>query len=237
LRNYECLFIVNPNFDGDGISKVIEKVTGYVKKAEAEVAKIQSWGKRRLAYPIEKQQYGNYVLMYFTGEAPKVVDLQHNMELDGEVLAYMTIRLDEMPDFESLSIPEDNSEDDRRFRSSRGRDSYSRSRSDRSGDSAPGRSGRSPAPKTAELAKTEAPEAEADVSEGDTAVKTDMDTVAAVELAVKDEESNETEPATAVAEAVDDKVETPAGLAATEDQAEVASAKEKEPDEQQKDAE
>ena len=36
MRNYECLFIANPNIEGDGMSSVVEKVTAYVKEAGAE---------------------------------------------------------------------------------------------------------------------------------------------------------------------------------------------------------
>lgn len=145
MRNYECLFIVNPNFDGDGISTVIEKVTGYVKEADAEVANIQHWGKRRLAYQIEKQQYGNYVLMHLNGEAPKISDLQRSLELDDSVLAYLTVRLDEMPEFDKVMIPEEESEDDRRG----GRSRYDDSRS-RDGGSSYSRTRRSAEPEEAE---------------------------------------------------------------------------------------
>jgi len=140
LRNYECLFIANPNIEGDGISSVVEKVTAYVKEAGAEVANIQHWGKRRLAYQIEKQQYGNYVLMYINGEAPKIVDLQRSFELDSTILAYLTIRLDEMPEFDKVFIPEDDGEEDRRG----GRSRYEGSRG-KYGSSAPtGPEGKAP---------------------------------------------------------------------------------------------
>ena len=140
MRNYECLFIANPNIEGDGISSVVEKVTAYVKEAGAEVANIQHWGKRRLAYQIEKQQYGNYVLMYINGEAPKIVDLQRSFELDSTILAYLTIRLDEMPEFDKVFIPEDDGEEDRRG----GRSRYEGSRG-KYGSSAPtGPEGKAP---------------------------------------------------------------------------------------------
>ena len=140
MRNYECLFIANPNIEGDGMSSVVEKVTAYVKEAGAEVANIQHWGKRRLAYQIEKQQYGNYVLMYINGEAPKIVDLQRSFELDSTILAYLTIRLDEMPEFDKVFIPEDDGEEDRRG----GRSRYEGSRG-KYGSSAPtGPEGKAP---------------------------------------------------------------------------------------------
>lgn len=159
MRNYECLFIVNPNFDGDGISTVIEKVTGYVKEADADVANIQHWGKRRLAYQIEKQQYGNYVLMHLNGEAPRITDLQRSLELDDSVLAYMTVRLDEMPEFDKVMIPEDDSEDDRRGGRSRYEGSRSRSGGSYSRDGRNAEPGASdadkPKPKPAGDAKAE----------------------------------------------------------------------------------
>jgi len=93
-----------------------------------------------LAYQIEKQQYGNYVLMYINGEAPKIVDLQRSFELDSTILAYLTIRLDEMPEFDKVFIPEDDGEEDRRG----GRSRYEGSRG-KYGSSAPtGPEGKAP---------------------------------------------------------------------------------------------
>ncbi|MCF7802235.1 MAG: 30S ribosomal protein S6 [Candidatus Marinimicrobia bacterium] len=210
MRNYECLFIVNPNFDGDGISTVIEKVTGYVKEADAEVANIQHWGKRRLAYQIEKQQYGNYVLMHLNGEAPKITDLQRSLELDDSVLAYLTVRLGEMPEFDKVMIPEDESEDDRRGGRSRYDDSRSRDRGSYSRDT------RSPRPDKADTAEDEPATEVDDKGDADIDTSPEAEVKAEAETAVvKDDSEPKQEAASEEAEPVeaadDEKADADAG--------------------------
>lgn len=106
MKRYECLFIVSADMDGEGTSRVTKKVEGYLQANGGEVANVQHWGKRKLAYLIDKQRYGAYVLMHFSGESPDLAAFQHELELDGEIMAYMTVRLDKFPDFDSLTIPQ-----------------------------------------------------------------------------------------------------------------------------------
>lgn len=106
MKKYECLYIIHPDYDGEGISRVAEKVSEYVQSIGGEVVNVQHWGKRKLAYLIDKQRFGSYVLIHFSGESADIAAFQHELEIDSRILAYMTIRLDEFPDFDSLSIPQ-----------------------------------------------------------------------------------------------------------------------------------
>jgi small subunit ribosomal protein S6 len=106
LKKYECLYIVNINFDSEGTSAVVAKIEEVLKNVGAEVVNTQHWGKRKLAYAIDKERYGNYILLHFQGENPDVTELQREFEIEKGVLHYMTIRLDEFPDFETLSVPQ-----------------------------------------------------------------------------------------------------------------------------------
>jgi small subunit ribosomal protein S6 len=106
LKKYECLYIVNINFDSEGISAVVARVEEVLKNVGGEVVNTQHWGKRKLAYAIDKERYGNYVLMHFQGENPNISELAREFEIETGVLHYMTIRLDEFPDFETLSVPQ-----------------------------------------------------------------------------------------------------------------------------------
>jgi len=105
LKNYECLYIVNINYDSEGTSAVAARVEEVLKNVGAEVVNTQHWGKRKLAYAIDKERYGNYILLHFQGENPDISELQREFEIEKGVLHYMTIRLDEFPDFETLSVP------------------------------------------------------------------------------------------------------------------------------------
>ena len=106
MKKYECLYIVNINFDSEGISAVVARVEAVLKNVGGELANTQHWGKRKLAYAIDKERYGNYVLMHFQGENPDISELAREFEIESGVLHYMTIRLDEFPDFETLAVPQ-----------------------------------------------------------------------------------------------------------------------------------
>jgi len=106
LKKYECLYIVNVNYDSEGISAVTARIEEILKNSGAELKNTQHWGKRKLAYAIDKERYGNYVLLHFEGEDPSIADFQREIEIELSVLHYMTIRLDEFPDFEALTIPQ-----------------------------------------------------------------------------------------------------------------------------------
>jgi len=106
LKKYECLYIVNINFDSEGISAVVARVEEVLKNVGGELANTQHWGKRKLAYAIDKERYGNFVLMHFQGENANISELAREFEIESGVLHYMTIRLDEFPDFETLSVPQ-----------------------------------------------------------------------------------------------------------------------------------
>lgn len=106
MKKYECLYIVNINYDSEGTSAVVAKIEEVLKNVGAEVVNTQHWGKRKLAYAIDKERYGNYILLHFQGENPDVTELQREFEIEKGVLHYMTIRLGEFPDFETLSVPQ-----------------------------------------------------------------------------------------------------------------------------------
>ncbi len=105
MKKYECLFIINPDLEGDRIHQVVEKVKRYLEEAKGEVRFLQHWGKRRLAYPIEKHRLGHYVLIYFEGESPDIAFFQRELEIDEAILAYITVRLKDFPAFEQTGAP------------------------------------------------------------------------------------------------------------------------------------
>lgn len=106
MKKYECLYIVNINFDSEGISTVVSRMEEILKNVGAEVKNTQHWGKRKLAYAIDKERYGNYVLLHFEGENPDIAEFQREVEIEKGILHYMTIRLDEFPDFDALTVPQ-----------------------------------------------------------------------------------------------------------------------------------
>ena len=63
MKQYEIIYIANPDLDDQSITDLNNKVAGWITESGGEVEKIDDWGKRRLAYRIQKQRDGHYVLI------------------------------------------------------------------------------------------------------------------------------------------------------------------------------
>ena len=75
MRIYEELFIVKPEVPEEEIDTFIDQMKGHITHAGGTVDKVEKWGKRRLAYKVEKHKEGSYVLLQFTAGAEAVKDL------------------------------------------------------------------------------------------------------------------------------------------------------------------
>jgi len=94
-RIYEELFIVKPDATDEDVDQFVEQLRTQLTTAGATVDKIDKWGKRKLAYRIDKFREGNYVLFQFTGEATVVKELERRLRVSDIVLKFLTVRIDE----------------------------------------------------------------------------------------------------------------------------------------------
>lgn len=95
MRSYELVFIVHPEVNGDDLTAVVEKVKGLIERNGGKVAQIEPWGLRRLAYPIQKQWEGQYVLMRLEMEPQGVAALEHGLGLTEQVMRHLIVRIEE----------------------------------------------------------------------------------------------------------------------------------------------
>jgi len=95
MRIYENLFIVRPDATEEEIDHLIEQMSKNVTSAGGTVDKVDKWGKRRLAYRVEKQREGSYVLMQFTAEPKVVKEFERRMRVQDSVIKFLTVRIDE----------------------------------------------------------------------------------------------------------------------------------------------
>ena len=94
MNKYESLYIITPELDEEATKAVVEKFADIVKKNGGEVEKVDEWGKRRLADPIEYKTEGYYVLMLFAGESALPSELERNFKNDESIMRYVVIRKD-----------------------------------------------------------------------------------------------------------------------------------------------
>jgi small subunit ribosomal protein S6 len=94
VRSYELLFIVSPDVEGDELSAVVDTVEGLVKRIDGTVTRVDPWGLRRLAYPIQGQWEGQYVLMLLELEPQSASELERSLKLNELVMRYLIVRVD-----------------------------------------------------------------------------------------------------------------------------------------------
>ena len=94
-RIYEELFIIKPDAPDEEVDTFVETLRTQLTTAGAVVDKIDKWGKRRLAYRVDKYREGTYVLLQFTAEPTAVKELERRLRVSDSVLKFLTVRIDE----------------------------------------------------------------------------------------------------------------------------------------------
>jgi small subunit ribosomal protein S6 len=95
MRIYEELFIVKPDAPEEEIDQFVEQLRTQLISAGATVDKVDKWGKRKLAYKVDKFREGSYVLIEFTGGPEIVKELERRLRVADMVLKFLTVRVDE----------------------------------------------------------------------------------------------------------------------------------------------
>jgi small subunit ribosomal protein S6 len=95
MRIYEELFIVKPDAPEEEVDQFVEQLRTQLTAAGATVDKVDKWGKRRLAYRVDKYREGSYVLLQFTSEPDGVKELERRLRVSDVVLKYITVRIDQ----------------------------------------------------------------------------------------------------------------------------------------------
>ena len=95
MRIYENLFIVKPDAAEEEIDSLVEQMSKNVTSAGGTIDKVEKWGKRRLAYRVERHREGYYVLMQFSTDAASVKEFERRMRVQDSVIKFITVRIDE----------------------------------------------------------------------------------------------------------------------------------------------
>ena len=96
---YETLYIVDPNLENKTLEKTIGEIGKELEKTKAKIINHRIWGKKKLAYPIDRQKYGSFIIMQFEGgDQEKMIEYETWMRLNNSVLRHMTVLLDDKPD-------------------------------------------------------------------------------------------------------------------------------------------
>ncbi len=108
---YETVFIARQDLGDAQVKAITEAAEQVIKDGKGKVLKTESWGLRTLAYKINKNKKGHYVLIESDSPAPAVIEMERTLRLNEEVVRYMTIKLDEASKGPSKIIDKNSSDD------------------------------------------------------------------------------------------------------------------------------
>jgi small subunit ribosomal protein S6 len=93
-REYETIYILRPGTTNEGVAEVNQRVRGVIESMGGKVMKVDNWGKRRLAYEIEKERKGIYLHWQYLATRGVVDEIERNMRMLDSVIRYMSLKLD-----------------------------------------------------------------------------------------------------------------------------------------------
>jgi small subunit ribosomal protein S6 len=129
VRRYELMLVLRPDAPDERAAAVIDRTTRYVVASGGQIIKVAPWGRRRLAYPIERYREGSYHIVVFESPAEAIAELERSLQITEDVLRSLVTRTikpikarrdaaasgeadDSEPDLPSVEDEEDDDDDD-----------------------------------------------------------------------------------------------------------------------------
>ncbi len=92
-KHYESVIIFNAALEDDHIENNISRINDIIKNHGGEILEIDRWGRKRLAYPIQKSKTGYYLILRFKAPAELISVLERSLRLDENIIRYLTVVL------------------------------------------------------------------------------------------------------------------------------------------------
>jgi len=89
MREYELIFIVHPDLDETATNEVVERVKSWITEAGGTINKVTPWGKRKLAYPIRKQNDGQYFFFQVEMAPSFIAEMERNLRFQEPVMRFL----------------------------------------------------------------------------------------------------------------------------------------------------
>ncbi|HHY93082.1 MAG TPA: 30S ribosomal protein S6 [Firmicutes bacterium] len=95
MASYEVMYILTPNLEEEAYAAYSQKFSDLITEGGGQVHKVDTWGKRRLAYELKKLREGFYTVIYFDAPAACVKELDRVMKITEPVLRHLIVRHEE----------------------------------------------------------------------------------------------------------------------------------------------
>ena len=123
MRHYEIVFIVHPD-QSEQVPGMIERCRSMVLSKGGKIHRLEDWGRRQMAYPIQKLHKAHYVLMNIECNNEALEELEHAFKFNDAVLRHLTVKMDE-----AVTTPSPMMKDEKSRSVTQGQDAASRTAS------------------------------------------------------------------------------------------------------------
>ena len=94
MRRYELMIVLRPDVPDDRSQAVIDRTTRQIVASGGQIIKVAPWGRRRLAYPIDRYREGSYHIVLFDAPAEAVADVERGLMITEELLRHLVTRVE-----------------------------------------------------------------------------------------------------------------------------------------------
>lgn len=94
MRRYELMLVIRPDVADDKSQALVDRTTRGMVASGGQIVKVAPWGRRRLAYPIDRHREGSYHIILFEAPSEAIVELEHTLLITEEVLRHLVTRVD-----------------------------------------------------------------------------------------------------------------------------------------------
>jgi small subunit ribosomal protein S6 len=94
MRRYELMLVLRPDVADDKAQAVIDRITRQVAAGDGQIVKVAPWGRRRLAYPIDRYREGSYHIILFESPADVIAEVERGLLITEEVLRHLVTRVE-----------------------------------------------------------------------------------------------------------------------------------------------
>ena len=94
MNKYELALVVNAKIEDEARAAVVEKAKGYITRYNGNVTEVEEWGKKRLAYEIQKMREGFYYFVRFDADASCPAEVEKRVRIMDNVIRYLCVRVD-----------------------------------------------------------------------------------------------------------------------------------------------
>lgn len=94
MRRYELMLVLRPDAPDDRAQAVLDRTTRQITTTGGQIVKVAPWGRRRLAYPIDRHREGSYHIIVFEAPSDTVAEVERGLLITEEVLRHLVVRVE-----------------------------------------------------------------------------------------------------------------------------------------------